>query len=332
MTLRRVAPRREDRDPVSRAMVEEYGRVLAGESARWVHELTENADARLERGGMHAVVWLPDGHEAAGLAMWDFLPGVGRRVWIYLAPAQRTAEALGRFLDELDARGAQEGAVAGVVDFLPGLDLAEQEAALGARSFSHTERIILRYPADASLPDESLFGRPDLRPIEASDLEGLVALMRSAYDPLVGPPAPWLAYRDPGQDAREAIEEILSGRRGEWLPWASFGLDLHGALAGAILVSRLDVPVLSEVMVAPEVRGIRLGYYLVLESVRVLREHGSGEPYACASGQDLRALRLYRRAGFEVLDERAVGLWVHRPSIGAASPQPAGASLPPTRR
>jgi ribosomal protein S18 acetylase RimI-like enzyme len=321
MTLRKVAPSPEDRDPEGAEVLAEYERLLSGDPARWVRELAGGEIPDPSRTEMRAMLWLTEEGAPAGLALWDFVPGVGRRVWVYLREGHRAPDDLANLLDDLDARGDQDGPLASVLDFIPGVSPDVQAPVFSARGFFPTERLVLRLPADAELPDEALVGRPDLRALEPADEEGLVSLMREAYDSLAGEPLPWLMYRDPRQDARDAVREILEGRRGDWLPWASFGIETGGKLQGASLVTKLDVPILSEVMVAPALRRIGLGYYLALESVRVLRERDAGELHAVVSSQDLRALRLFHRLGFEASDLRAVGLWVSRVAIGVPLPR-----------
>ncbi|MGD0250778.1 MAG: hypothetical protein ABSB97_07855, partial [Thermoplasmata archaeon] len=251
MVLRRVAPGASERDPASRALLAEYEEVLRAEPGLGFRELVRGQEALLARGDVRANVWLGEHAEPAGLALWDIVPGVGRRLRIYLGPRHRTVEELARFLDELDERSDHEGSVASVVDFIPGISRDEQKGTFSSRGFFPVDRLVLRLSPETPIPDESLAGRTDLRPIEAGDEEALVNLMRESYDQLAGETAPWLFYRDPRQDARDAVREILEGRRGEWLPWASFGIDVGGVLRAASLVSLLEVPILSEVMVAP---------------------------------------------------------------------------------
>jgi GNAT superfamily N-acetyltransferase len=324
MALRKVSASASERDAASRTLLSEYEALLVAQPGRAFHELVWGLEALLARGDVRAALWLDDRSAPSGLVLWDFMPGVGRRVRVYFGPQHRSAENLARLLDELDARSEHEGSVASVVDYIPGVSREAQEATFSARGFFPVERLVFRLDAEVPIPDETLAGMTDLRPIDAGDEEALVTLMRDAYDPLAGETAPWLFYRDPKQDAREAVREILEGRRGEWLPWASFGIDIGGVLRGASLVTRWDVPILSEVMVAPSFRGIGLGYYLALGSARALRERDVGALHTVTTSHDLRALRLCRRIGFEPADRSAVGLWVSRAAVGAPSPRPGG--------
>jgi GNAT superfamily N-acetyltransferase len=300
--------------------LQEYEALLAAEPGQWIQELARSDETRLRSGEVRAFLWVHGADQAAGLALGDFVPGVGRRLRVYLAPPYRTAEDLGRLLDELDARSEQDGAIASVADLVPGLTEAAHEEAFGVRGYFRVDRVAMRLPANVPLPDESMSGRPYLRTIGPDDEEGLVNLMRESYDQLAGEAPPWLFYRDPRQDTVDAVQEILEGRRGEWLPWASFGVDVEGVLKGATLVTLWDVPILSEVMVAPACRRIGLGYHLVLESIRALRERGAGEPHVVTTSRDLRSLRLARRLGFEPAEVRAVGVWVNKVAVGVPPP------------
>jgi GNAT superfamily N-acetyltransferase len=321
MVLHRIAARSEERDSASGALLAAYEEILAAQPGIGFREMVRGDEARLARGELRGNLWITPQGEPAGLAMWDFVPGVGRRVRVYLASGHQGPEDLARLLDELDERSEHDGPVASVADFIPGVGREAQESVFSVRGFFPVERIVLALPADTPIPDETLAGRTDLRPLEESDEEALVALMREAYDQLAGEAAPWLFYRDPRQDARDAVREILEGRRGEWLPWASFGIDAAGTLRAASLVNLLDVPVLSEVMVAPSFRGMGLAYYLGLASARALRERGFAELHTVTTSHDLRALKLCRRTGFEPVDVSAVGLWVNRVAIGAPPPR-----------
>jgi GNAT superfamily N-acetyltransferase len=301
-------------------MLAEYEAHLEAEPGPWGEQLARPEESRLASGTLAAQLWLRGADEVAGLAIGDYVPGVGRRLRVYLAPAYRTAEDLGQFLDELEERSDHDGPIASVADLVPGWSEASHEATFGVRGYFRVERIVMRLPASAPLPEETVSGRPDFRPLCAEDEEALVRLMRESYDQLAGEPSPWLFYRDPNQDARDAVQEILGGGRGEWLPWASFGVDVAGALKGATLVTATEVPLLSEVMVAPSLRGIGLGYELTLESVRALRERTPGEPHIVTTSRDLRALRLCRRLGFVPAEVRPVGVWVNPVAVGVPPP------------
>lgn len=301
-------------------MLAEYERLLSNEPGRWVSELAGAEVARLEHGEVRCDLWVVGADELGGLALWDFVPGVGRRVRVYLGPAHRSAPGLGGLLDELDARSEHDGPVASVVDFIPGVPDPAQEAAFAPRGFFRVERLAFQRPADEPFPDADLFDRPDLRPLDWPDEEALAELVRDAYGPPNDVAGPWFMYRDPRQDARDAVHEILEGRRGAWLPWASFAVEVGGRVRGASLVTEVGGPVLTEVMVAPPIRGIGLGYHLALESIRVLRERGLGEVHAVTSSRDLRSLRLLARLGFAPVDERAPGLWVHRAAVAPSAP------------
>lgn len=329
MTLEKVPRSPAERDPASRTMLEEYATVLSGEAGSWVRELTGGGPPELGRGGVRAVLWAVDGGPPIGLALWDVVPEVGRRIWLYLVTGHRTAGELGRFLDELDGSSWSEGPIASVLDFIPGVPAEVQEAAFDPRGFFATERIIVRLDADVPIQDVSLVGGPYMRPLEPADEEALVNLLRESYDPLGQEPGARPYYLDPRRDAREAVEDVLTGRRGEWLPWASFGVEAGGSLVGASLVTQLHVPFLTEVAVAPSMRRIGLAYYLVTASVEALRERGAGEPHAVIASLDLRALRLFRRLGFESIGARGVGLWVNRATF-ASRPAPAPLLLPPS--
>ena len=324
MALRRIAAQPSEREPRAGQLLDEYLAASRAPHGPWFPELPGSEEERIERSELQASAWFDAAPQPAAVVLWDLVPALGRRIRLYLASDRRTPVVLGRLLDALEEESVRDGPIASVSDPFPG-STTESPAEWATstyteRGYFRVERLALRLPPEAPLPDEMASGRLELRTLDAGDEDALAELMRSAYDPQVGTTAPWLVYRDPLRDVRDAVREILQGRRGRWLPWASFGVDVSGALRGASLVVESEFPVVSDVMVGPELRGIGLGTQLAIESSRVLRERASRPPHVVVAAYDLRALRLFRRLGFVPSDRPAAGLWVSARAGGLGLP------------
>jgi GNAT superfamily N-acetyltransferase len=319
MTLRPVARLPAGRDATVDRLLGELRRLLESHPEIGLHELGGLEEPGLESGDLTALHWRVGKPPLDGIAMWDFVPGVGRRILIYLPCEETGPVTLDSLIGELEGSSEHDGPIASVTLVGPGRLVPGEAELFLRRGYFRVDRLVLRLVNDGELPDELAAGRPDLRSLTASDEGDLVDLLRESYDRLSGEANPWLLYRDPRRDAREAVRDMLSGRRGAWVPWASFGVDLSGRLRGAVVVNRSDRPRVSEVVVSPSMRGIGLGYHLVLEAARTLRERGEPEPEAVITSHDLRALRLFRRVGFEPLDDRGQAVWVRGAAVGVGS-------------
>ena len=298
-----------------------------------MRDLGRIEEARLKDGELTAAVEVGPDPSPSGLAVWDLVPGVGRRIVTYRPRPDPAAEGLGRLLDALEERSAHDGPIASVTPVGPGSDPSDAGRAFLPRGYFQVDRLVLRLPTSQPLPDELGSAPLDLRPLALDDEDQLVELMRDAYDLRAGDPNPWLYYRDPRQDVRDAVHENLHDRWGPWLPWASFGFEVGGRLRAAILVNRVGgVPRITDVIVAPAIRGIDLGYHLILHAARVLRERGERPPELITPSHDLRILRLFRRAGFEPIDGGGETVWVRREAVGAVEPLPSGPGQPGTSR
>ncbi|HYA57578.1 MAG TPA: GNAT family N-acetyltransferase [Thermoplasmata archaeon] len=320
MTLRTVARRRAERDTGTLAVLEEFGHLLEGLPNPGVRDLGRIEEPRLENGELTAAVEVGPGGAMLGVVVWDLVPGVGRRVVAYLRPSHASRKDWELLLEELEARSEHDGPLASVTPVGPESSAPEVADCFARRGYFEVDRLVLRLPSDRPLPDELASAVIDLRPLSLDDEDQLIELMREAYDIRGGEQNPWLFYRDPRRDVRDAVHENLSGRWGTWLPWASFGFEVSGKLRAAILVNRVGVPRVTDVIVAPAVQGIGVGYHLILHAARVLRERGEREPELITPSHDLRALRLFRRVGFEPVDGRGETVWVRREAVGAPPP------------
>jgi ribosomal protein S18 acetylase RimI-like enzyme len=136
------------------------------------------------------------------------------------------------------------------------------------------------------------------RPARSDDLPALARLHADAYrntfDRFL-----FLLYLDPERDAELTTREILNGRWGEFLPWASPVVERGGAIRAAVLVVRASYgPLIADVMVDPTVRGQGLGRAVLLAAVAALRERRESVAVLNVTEGNERAIALYRRVGF----------------------------------
>jgi GNAT superfamily N-acetyltransferase len=238
-----------------------------------------------------------DGDRGVGLAVWQAESTLGIEVTLlYLDEAHRGPRAYEEFLGGLRASA---GPVAFAPGNLAGLSPAEESELMERLGFARFARSEMRFPADAPVPTDPLPGRSrELRAATAADVPGLARLHERAYENHFDRYL-FLADPDPVRDAELAVQEIVGGRWGEFLPWASPVLGEDGALTAATLVVRAPYgPLLADVMVDPRVQGRGLGRAALTWTVRALRERGESVIVLNVTEGNVRARRLYERFGF----------------------------------
>ncbi len=235
-----------------------------------------------------------EGGGPVGVALWAPASVLGLTVEVL------HLEGAGRTLDGYTAFVRRVRDVAGPVAFLPGrlagLSESEEERAMRALGFVRFARSEMRYPPDAAVPD--LPTVPELREIAATDESALTTLLDVAYrgrlDRYLFQVDP-----DPQKDAELQVREILSGRWGELLPWASFVVPDGGAVVASTIVVRAPYgPLVAQVMVDPLHQGRGLGRAVLAASVRALRARGERVIVLNVTEENGRAVRLYERLGF----------------------------------
>jgi ribosomal protein S18 acetylase RimI-like enzyme len=231
-----------------------------------------------------------------GLAVWDPSSPIGATVEIaYLSDRGRGTEgyrALYRAIAE------RSGGVAFAPGGHAGLTDAEEQALMRGLGFGRFARSEMRLPPESPLPPASADpGRP-FRTARPTDEAALVALHRRAYDGQFDQYL-FLADRDPDRDAESAVRELLGGRWGEFLPWASPIAEGDSGPAGAVIVVRAPYgPLIADVMVDPDLQGRGIGRRLLVECIRRLRERGESVIVLNVTEGNMRAVRLYETLGF----------------------------------
>jgi N-alpha-acetyltransferase 10/11 len=238
-----------------------------------------------------------DGSRSAGLAVWEPTTTLGADVrLLYLEPGASSASAYAAFLREL-ARST--GPVAFAPANLAGLGPEEEAEMMAGLGFARFARSEMRLPPSAAPPpDGEVEVAVRSRPATRVDIDELARLYARAYDRTFDRYL-FLVNLDLARDAELAIREILDGRWGEFLPWASPVVEGEGALSAASLVVRAPYgPLVADVMVDPAAQGRGLGRAVLGESVRALRAKGETVIVLNVTEGNRRAIRLYERLGF----------------------------------
>jgi ribosomal protein S18 acetylase RimI-like enzyme len=265
--------------------------------------------------------------DVVGLALWETTAALGTTVQLlHLEPGHQSVREYGEFF-----RAVQEhvGPVAFAPGFLSGLDEAGETALMEELGFERFSRSEMR--RDLTTPVE--IGPAPVgsvaRPATLEDLPALARLHEAAYrdrfDRFL-----FLVYADPSKDAELAVREILTGRWGEFLPYASPVLPEGEDLRAAALVVRAPYgPLVADVMVDPRWWGHGLGAAVVRLALGALRDHHETTAVLNVTEGNERALRLYRRLGFSVSLGPSRG-W-YSPTLVPIPPRPRspGRTAPP---
>jgi ribosomal protein S18 acetylase RimI-like enzyme len=99
---------------------------------------------------------------------------------------------------------------------------------------------------------------------------------------------------------------------------ASFAaFDPHGRMAGLCLASVVAPQVghITQICVAPEAKGMGLGYELLRRSLAALRDNGCREASLTVTASNVEAARLYERAGFRTVRAFSAYTWDTSPAF-----------------
>jgi ribosomal protein S18 acetylase RimI-like enzyme len=263
----------------------------AEEALPW-HSTLERAVAD---GSAHGIMEHENG-TGIGIAVWDPSSPVGATVEVlYRTAPHRSAVGYRRLIDEIRR-------AAGLVAFAPGglsglteVEEAELMRGLGFGRFARSE---MRLPPAAPTPPPREGAPSRLRRVRPNDEAGLADLHRRAYDGRFDQYL-FLADTDPRRDSELAVKELLGGRWGEFLPWASPVADGENGPAGAVIVVRAPYgPLIADVMVDPAVQGRGLGRRLMVECIAALRERNESVIVLNVTEGNAPAVALYESLGF----------------------------------
>ncbi|EQD73638.1 GCN5-related N-acetyltransferase domain protein, partial [mine drainage metagenome] len=108
-------------------------------------------------------------------------------------------------------------------------------------------------------------------------------------------------HPDPRQDSAQLVREVLAGRWGEFLPWASTlaeSRDDGRSLGSCLFVRAPFGPLLISLQVDPAAQGRGVGRALTIASLRALRARGESVVALNVTEGNARAVRLYESLGF----------------------------------
>ena len=185
--------------------------------------------------------------------------------------------------------------------------------------------------ADMVIAEDVVLAGHDRRPgapirrLTAEDAPGIARLMARAYRGQRRGPDLFQRWRDPEEDARRSVTELLGTGLGTWRSDASFGVTAPGGLAAATLVHDFHGPLISEVMTDPASRRRGLARRLLIRSVAAVREAGLGAPRLVVTLGNTRAHALYRSLGFVENPDAQGAVWI-RPVV-STRPAPTGPSV-----
>ena len=237
-----------------------------------------------------------DGERVVGIALWEPPTELGVTLdVVFEAEGWQTPADYRSLLAELPH-------VAGPVVFAPrglaGLSEGEEEQVMRALGFARFARSEMRSFLRRPLPEgpARLLGRA--REARAVDEVPLARLHERAYrdhfDRYLH-----LVYRDPGRDADLVMREVLGGRWGEFLPWASPVIEERGSVVAATLVVRSPAgPLVADVMVDPGFQGQGLGRAVLSWTLRALTARREPVVVLNVTERNARAVHLYEQLGF----------------------------------
>lgn len=258
---------------------------------------------RIER----AVKWLRSGSvegrlyrvngRVEGIVVWESGHPAGFYVEaLYLRPSPRAVQVYHALLERIEA---ECGPVALLPGHLAGLSSESEESLMRERGFAPFGRSEMRFPSAAPVPPARPLAGLRVRPLRPEDEAELARLHAAAF----GPTFDFYLFQidtDPARDSALAVRDMLGGRYGECLWWASHVAEHpDGTLRGGCVFVRAPYgPLLVSVHVDPAAQGRGIGRALVVASVRVLRERDESVIALNVTEGNRRAIALYERLGF----------------------------------
>ncbi len=236
------------------------------------------------------------GEGPAGIVLWERPGPLGLVVRLFaLRPPEATARRYGECISAL---ARERGPLLLLPGNLPGPkreDLLPMFRSLGYLPFSRTE---MAYPGDRGPPDESTPARAELRPMRASDEPSVVRVHAAAYSGRFDRYL-FLTDLDPVRDAEAGIRELVRGRWGTFLPWASMVAETDGRLVALTVVVRASRgPLIADVATDPDFARRGFGRAVVSASVRALLLRRAEAVHLVVTEGNRTAIRLYERIGF----------------------------------
>jgi len=266
-----------------------------------------------------------------GMALWNAIEKLGRRVnAVFLAKERQNADGWTGFLASLLEAPDPGGRVLLINASTPGL--SEQEAAtfLTPRGFEAYHRFGLVFPPGTPLPPDARTPLRDgdrIRSLSPSDLDSLAVLNAACYADSIDR---FIFGNDidPLRAAQDVLRSLFEGHYGKFVPDASFGLEIDGAMKGATLVTRQPrYNLLADVEVHPSLQGRGHARRLIRLTLEVV-SRDPAIPFVLAVTEETpKAFRLYRDLGF-VVQEGPFTFWANTIGLGLRVPPDATGRVP----
>jgi len=236
--------------------------------------------------------------ETSGIAVWESGSQAGLHVvLLYLRAPTNSADDYRELLRRIHA---ECGPIALLPGHLFGLAPSVEAALMDGLGFAPFGRSEMRLPPTAPLPSAPPPpGGVRIRNVRPDDEPELARVHAAAF----GTTFDYYLFQadpDPVRDSAIGVRDMVSGRYGEFLTWASYVAEApDGTLQGGCLFVRAPTgPLLVSVFVDPAAHGTGLGRALVVASVAALRGRGESVIALNVTEGNRRAIALYERLGF----------------------------------
>lgn len=238
-----------------------------------------------------------DADVPVGVVAWEGTTELGRRIRaIYLEQGAGSAD---RYAALFDLAEREFGPFQIVPAGWNGLAREAEAELLRSRGFARYARSEMRMPFGTPLPVEPAPSGVRIRAVGPDDEPALAAHHAAAF---TGHFDSYLFRSDPDprRDSERSVREMLAGRWGEFLPWASTVAESEdGSSLGSCLFVRAPFgPLLISLQVDPAVQGRGVGRALTLASLHALRARGESIVALNVTEGNEPAVRLYTSLGF----------------------------------
>jgi ribosomal protein S18 acetylase RimI-like enzyme len=284
----------ETAEPLLREAIEEASRraIPMQDPVQRVQRAIEQLRSGKLEGRLH---WI-DGR-ADGIAVWESGHPAGLHLEIlYVRPPASSPVA---YRNILEAIQRECGPIALVPGGFAGLAAGVETALMRDLAFATFGRSEMRFPPESPEPSPRPPTGIRVRPMRLEDEAVVAALHAAAFAPSFD----FFLFqvdRDPIRDSELAVRDMLGGRYGEFLSWASFVAESDGGepRGASVFVRAPYGPLLVSVHVDPAHHGRGIGEALVVSSVRALRSRGESVIALNVTEGNRRAIALYERLGF----------------------------------
>ncbi len=233
---------------------------------------------------------------SVGIAFWE--TGHPRGITLQILYLEPTVARRSAYEAVLSALTSGVGPLVFTPGGLVGLSDADESAMMQALRFARFSRSEMRWPASLAPPPLRESDGIAMRPVLAADEPTVATLHLAAFDGTFDQYM-YLSDPDPAIDAARSVREMMTGRYGEFLGWASTIAESEGRPVGASLVIRaMFGPLLISVMVDRESQGRGIGRAMVLANLHALRARGETFAALNVTEGNTRAVQLYERLGF----------------------------------